>query len=187
MEQKQKKRMRANVDLMIEKGKSSPSIGNNVAFTDPFLFETKKGSPTLKYQPPHHGLLREAIMMKKQDLQKLIRLIDRQHQHNMLSKRDKHLMDHLIDIKQTDIEVDEYITRSNFEKSVFGILNSQLQNGSPLPLENVETLFHGPYRRTNKPGVSPVRQLINGHNDKLLHKQFIKNFGIYKQSETSKS
>lgn len=103
----------------------------------------------------------------------------------MLNKKDKQLMEHLVDIKQTDIEIDEYITRSNFERSIFGILNSQLQNGSPLPLENVKNLFRGSNKKP-KPGISPVKNMINGCNDELLHTQYLKNFGFYKQTKQGK-
>lgn len=77
IEQKQKKKMRANGDYVVEKGKQSPQLGGHLIVNEPFKAENQKGSPILKYQPPNLSQMREAILLKKQDLQKLVRLIDK--------------------------------------------------------------------------------------------------------------
>jgi hypothetical protein len=106
-----------------------------------------------------HDHLKLQIADKKFDTQKMAKMLKKEGG----SKEYIRSMKQFINLKQTDIEVDECLDQSNFKKRVWNQLESSTANSLINKKKAYEKLFNI-QSKVESLSPSPVRDLIRGNN-----------------------
>ena len=69
----------------------------------------------------------------------------------------------IIDLKKSDLKIDQYFKEKDFQNAVYQIFKSN----SVCSMEDFDKDVDGLFKRKPKSGLSPVKEMINGNNDEL--------------------
>lgn len=134
---------------------------------------SKEAKSPAQGRAPESLCLRDQIQEKKHELQRVIRQFDRDRKYSSVDRKQ---IKKIVDLKKTDIEIDEYFEKADFKRNVWNQVQDCPSNSPKYKLKVFRRLFGIKERN----GQSPVRDLIRGQNETLLYGQFLKNFGAYR-------
>lgn len=116
--------------------------------------------------------LRHLIKIKKLDLKQLLKQIEVDDKYQKQLER-------VAELKKADISIDEYVMKSTFKQRLW----DQVQANHAQTDEEKQKVFRDLFGKKITSQHSPVKQMIDGNNPKLLYAQFEKNFGTPYQKE----